>query len=351
MTDPLTGAATWPADGFVLVDKPQAMTSQRAVTQVKKALGVRKAGHAGTLDAMATGLLIVAVSRATRLLGYLSGKDKQYEATIRLGQATTTDDADGELLGEVIDATGLTDEAIGSAMRRYLGDIEQVPSTVSAIKVDGRRAYARARAGEEVVLASRPVTVTRFEVIQRHNSAPWLDLDVVVECSTGTYVRALARDLGRDLGVGGHLTQLRRTKIGDLNVRDAVLLEDVGAADLIDMVDMARHIAPLVEVDDDLARQISVGRALDLALPADLAGLVAGERLVALYRRDPEDSTRACPVIVLTGPVGVHDDHLMPNHSHDLTLESSRTQPLPEDSTTGLVRRPFADGISEEGQE
>jgi tRNA pseudouridine55 synthase len=203
--------------GILFVDKPSGITSHDVVSRVRKLAGTRKVGHAGTLDPMATGLLILGIDSSTRLLTYLVGLDKEYLATIRFGFATTTDDAEGDPLGEVVDVAGLTADAITAAIRPLTGQISQVPSSVSAIKVDGKRSYDRVREGEEFTLASRAVTVSEFEVLSQRPG----ELDVRVECSSGTYIRALARDLGAALGVGGHLTALRRTRIGPFLVGNA----------------------------------------------------------------------------------------------------------------------------------
>ena len=208
--------------GILLVDKPGGITSHDVVSRVRKLAGTRKVGHAGTLDPMATGLLILGIDASTRLLTYLVGLDKEYFATIRLGFATTTDDAEGDPLGEVADVAGVTADAIAAAIRPLIGQISQIPSSVSAIKVDGKRSYDRVREGEEFTLPARAVTVSAFEVIAQRPG----ELDVRVECSSGTYIRALARDLGAALGVGGHLTALRRTRIGPFDVSDAGTLGD-----------------------------------------------------------------------------------------------------------------------------
>lgn len=220
--------------GVLLVDKPAGLTSHDVVARVRRAAGTRKVGHAGTLDPMATGLLILGIGSSTRLLTYIVGADKEYEATVRLGQATTTDDADGELAwGRDPGILGASARAaILEGMQRLTGEILQVPSSVSAIKVDGKRAYARVREGEQVQLAPRPVTVGAFAMTGPEravltDTGPVLDLDVRVECSSGTYIRALARDLGDGLGVGGHLTRLRRTRVGPFSVGEAVPLGDL----------------------------------------------------------------------------------------------------------------------------
>ncbi len=209
-------------EGVLLVDKPSGPTSHDIVGRVRGILRTRRVGHAGTLDPMATGLLVVAVGRATKLLGHLALTTKSYTATIRLGVATSTDDAEGEPTGGA-DASAVTDEALTAAMAALTGEIMQVPSSVSAIKVGGRRAYDRVRAGEDVTLAARPVVVTGFAPTGavRHSGAV-ADVEVAVDCSTGTYVRALARDIGEMLGVGAHLTALRRTAVGPFTVGAAI---------------------------------------------------------------------------------------------------------------------------------
>jgi len=210
--------------GILLVDKPAGITSHDVVARSRRALGTRKIGHAGTLDPMATGLLVLGVGSATRLLTFIVGLDKTYEATIRLGVSTDSDDADGAVVSRAdagaVDA--VTDAAIAAGVADLTGAISQVPSTVSAIKVGGKRAYDLARAGEQVTLKARDVTVARFDVLGTRREEGVIDLDVVVDCTSGTYIRALARDLGAALGVGGHLTALRRTRIGPFDVADAV---------------------------------------------------------------------------------------------------------------------------------
>ncbi len=220
-------------DGLLIVDKPAGWTSHDVVARCRRLCGTRKVGHAGTLDPMATGVLILGINRATRLLTFLVGCDKTYTATIRLGQSTITDDAEGEITLSQ-DVSGLSNEAVQHAVAALTGDISQVPSAVSAIKVDGQRSYARVRAGQDVVLRARPVTVGRFDILgQRARTAAghgvW-DCDVILDVSSGTYVRALARDLGAALGVGGHLTALRRTRVGRFGMERAHSLEDLEVA-------------------------------------------------------------------------------------------------------------------------
>jgi tRNA pseudouridine55 synthase len=211
-------------EGLLLVDKPAGWTSHDVVARVRRVCGTRRVGHAGTLDPMATGVLVLGVGRATKLLTFFVGCDKTYAATVRLGQATVTDDAEGDVVDRT-DASGVTASALADAVRALTGPIEQVPSSVSAIKVDGRRSYARVRAGEDVALAARPVTVHRFEVLAVRPQGEVVDVDIEVEVSSGTYVRALARDLGAALGVGGHLTALRRTRVGRFGLADAIPLD------------------------------------------------------------------------------------------------------------------------------
>ncbi len=217
---PATGPAPAAPHGLVVVDKPGGLTSHGVVARVRRLAGTRKVGHAGTLDPMATGVLVLGVGRATRLLGHLMLTEKAYDATILLGRSTTTDDAEGEVVAEH-DVSGLTEEAVRRELARFVGEIDQVPTAVSAIKVDGRRAYERVRAGEEVVLKSRRVTVHELEVVEM--ALP--EVRVRMRCSSGTYVRAIARDLGDALGVGGHLTALRRTAVGPFDLAQARTLE------------------------------------------------------------------------------------------------------------------------------
>ncbi len=293
-----------PSSGILVVDKPSGWTSHQVVGRCRRLLGTRKVGHAGTLDPMATGVLVVGVGRATRLLGHLALSSKTYTATIRLGQATVTDDAEGEVTA-ADGAVGLEDRAIVDALVPLRGDIVQVPSTVSAIKIDGQRAYARARRGEDVVLAGRPVTVSRFDLLgRRHAEAdgtPVVDLDVVVDCSSGTYIRALARDLGAALGTGGHLTALRRTRVGSFGLGEALPPEELtadppAAPALIAMAEVGRRCFAHIEVTDEQARDVGYGRPLQLSVPADPTAVLHGERMLALYRPDGE---RSVPVAVL----------------------------------------------------
>ncbi|WP_433703674.1 tRNA pseudouridine(55) synthase TruB [Prescottella equi] len=244
------------------------MTSHDVVSRCRKLLNTRKVGHAGTLDPMATGVLILGVERATKLLGLLALTTKSYSATIRLGQATTTDDAEGEVL-TTADASAVTDEQIAAEIAKLTGDIQQVPASVSAIKVDGQRAHALIRAGEEVTLAARPVTVSRFDVLARRDvpgdSGGFVDLDVDVDCSSGTYIRALARDLGAVLGVGGHLTALRRTSVGPFTLEHARTLDQLAEDPAVSLdIDQAAQTAfPHRQISAAEAESISQGRWLE----------------------------------------------------------------------------------------
>lgn len=215
-----------PAPGIVVVDKPGGMTSHDVVGRCRRLFGTRKVGHAGTLDPMATGVLVVGIERATKILGLLTATDKSYEATIRLGQTTSTEDAEGELLQHV-SAAHIGGEQIDAVIAPLRGPIHQVPSAVSAIKVDGKRAYQMAREGRAVELPARPVRIDRFDVLAVRRAGDLLDVEVVVDCSSGTYIRALARDVGAALGVGGHLTALRRTRVGGFGLDQARTLEQL----------------------------------------------------------------------------------------------------------------------------
>jgi tRNA pseudouridine55 synthase len=242
---------------------------------MRRIAGTRKVGHAGTLDPMATGVLVVGINKATRLLTYIVGTSKTYTATIRLGQSTITDDAEGDVIASV-SAAGVTDAAVHDGVAALTGQIQQVPSSVSAIKVNGERAYARVRSGEEVKLAARPVTIHRFEVhgINREPGSDVLDVEVTVECSSGTYIRALARDLGDGLGVGGHLTALRRTHVGPYSLDQARTLEQLAEElEVLEMSQAARALMPNRELTAEETTEISFGRRI--AAGAETGSLAA----------------------------------------------------------------------------
>ncbi len=284
-------------DGLLVVDKPSGWTSHDVVARGRRLAGTRKVGHAGTLDPMATGVLLLGIGRATRLLGHLALTDKSYDATVRLGATTVTDDAEGEVV-DTQDASAVTAESLAAAMATLTGELLQVPSSVSAIKVDGVRSYARVRAGESVELRARPVTVSRFELLGRRGD----DLDVTVECTTGTYVRALARDLGAALGVGAHLTALRRTRVGPFDLGQARTLEQLGKELVVVPLDDAVAAAfPRRELDDDETAALSYGRPLGPSGLPGVAGAFSPEgRCIALL----EDRDGAARPTVVFAPAG-----------------------------------------------
>jgi tRNA pseudouridine55 synthase len=302
----------WPS-GLVIVDKPGGMTSHDVVARLRRLARTRRVGHAGTLDPMATGVLVIGIEKATRLLGYLTLTEKTYLATIRLGQSTSTDDAEGEPTGGS-PASGVQAEALGAAVARLSGEILQVPPGVSAIKVNGQRAYKLTRAGAAPELAARPVTVYEFTVTSVRADGDYLDLDARVRCSSGTYIRALARDLGTDLGTGGHLTALRRTAVGPYTVSEAHPLSELetqeppserrrltppsslaaeagsqvpvavpGAGWVIPLADAAAAAFPRLELTADESRRLIQGARLPLSDPVDGA---AGGAPVAAFAPD-----------------------------------------------------------------
>jgi tRNA pseudouridine55 synthase len=276
---------------LLLVDKPGGMTSHDVVARARRVLSVRKVGHAGTLDPMATGLLVLGVGSATRLLGHLSGSDKTYDATIRLGQTTVTDDREGEVTATT-SAAAVTDADVRTALAAQVGPLQQVPSSVSAVKVGGRRSYDRVRAGEEVELAPRSVTVHRLDIHRIERPTPDLvDVDVTVTCSTGTYVRAIARDAGAALGVGGHLTVLRRTSSGPFSTAQARPVEDAAGAlagagrgdGVLALADAARAVFPARELTAAEAVALGYGQRVPATgAPGLHAAIDPDGRLVAL---------------------------------------------------------------------
>ena len=298
-----------PLGGLLIIDKDGGQTSHDVVARCRKILRTKKIGHAGTLDPMATGVLVLGVERATKLLGLLSLTTKSYAATVRLGQATVTDDAEGEVLA-TIPAAHVADADIAAAVAALTGNIEQVPSTVSAIKVNGERAYARARAGEQVELAARPVTVSRFDILGRRDidtgATTFVDLVVEVDCSSGTYIRALARDLGAALGVGGHLTALRRTRVGPFTLEHARTVDQLADDPSLNLdVDAAVRLAfPHREIDADQAESLRDGRWLDpVGVRGVHAATTADGRTIALLE---EKGKRSSPVFVVR-PRGLID--------------------------------------------
>ncbi len=255
--------------GLVVVDKAPGMTSHDVVARVRRLAGTRKVGHAGTLDPMATGVLVLGVDRATRLLGHLMLTEKAYDATVRLGVSTTTDDAEGEVIAST-PAFHLQPGLVQTELEELVGDILQVPTAVSAIKVDGKRAYQRVRDGEQVELKARPVTIHELVVHDQRVAGDWLDVDISVRCSSGTYIRAIARDVGAALGVGGHLTALRRTAVGSFDLSVARTLEQLtDDFAVLPIADAARASFASLDLDEDQAGDVRVGRGLDLTLPGD----------------------------------------------------------------------------------
>jgi len=286
-------------DGLLVVDKPAGWTSHDVVGRTRRLARTRKVGHAGTLDPMATGVLVLGVGRATRLLGHLSLTDKAYDATICLGATTVTDDAEGDVV-EQRDAAGVTDDALAAAVAALSGPITQVPSAVSAVRVDGVRSYARVRQGEQVALAARSVVVSRFDVLARRGD----DVDVRVVCSSGTYVRALARDVGAVLGVGGHLTALRRTRVGPFGLaaaRTLAQLDDDPDAAVVRLDDAVAASFPRRHLSTEEAVEMSHGRRLDATGTDGVHGAFAPDGgCVALV----QDDGFAARAVVVFRPAG-----------------------------------------------
>lgn len=284
----MTAASFAGQSGLVIVDKPAGWTSHDVVGRMRRLAQTKKVGHAGTLDPMATGVLVLGINRATRLLGYLTHADKEYVATIRLGQSTVTDDAEGEVTSST-SAAHVDEAAVRAVLPAYTGDIQQVPSSVSAIKVDGVRSYAKVRAGEEVALKARPVTVSTFELTGVRAEGDVFDVDVRVVCSSGTYIRALARDIGHDLGVGGHLTMLRRTRVGGFPLRLARSLDELETElHVIGLDDVARASFDSYDLPEREAQDVRFGRALtgiDLGAPRAVAMFDPAGEFLALYEQ------------------------------------------------------------------
>ncbi len=297
--------ATASKDGLVIVDKPGGMTSHDVVARIRRLAGTRRVGHAGTLDPMATGVLVVGVEKATRLLGYLTLTEKQYDATIRLGQSTSTDDAEGEITFAA-SAKDVSAETLATAVTSLTGEIAQVPPAVSAIKVDGQRAYRLTRAGSAPELKPRPVTVYEFTVtaIRPAADGDLLDVDATVRCSSGTYIRALARDLGAQFGTGGHLTRLRRTRVGGYGLEAAKTLEQL--AERFEVMPLAQAAAaafPRRDLSADEARRLAHGGRLAPGLHAETkdrptAAYAPDGTLVALLA---EQDGQARPLVVFAG--------------------------------------------------
>jgi tRNA pseudouridine55 synthase len=303
------------ASGLVVVDKPGGMTSHDVVARIRRLAGTRRVGHAGTLDPMATGVLVVGVEKATRLLGYLALTEKQYEATIRLGQSTSTDDAEGEVTSTApaasVSAAALTQHELAKAVAALTGEIQQVPPAVSAVKVGGQRAYRLTRSGETPDLKPRPVTVHEFAITAINRAGDLLDVEAAVRCSSGTYIRALARDLGDRLGTGGHLTRLRRTRVGGYGLDAAKTLDQLAERfEVLPLADAAAAAFPRRDLTADEARRLAHGGRLAAAAasgPAD-GPAPSAEHPTAAYAPDgtliallTEDSGQARPLVVFAG--------------------------------------------------
>jgi len=284
-------------DGFLVVDKAPGMTSHDVVAVARKALGTRKVGHAGTLDPMATGVLVLGFGNGTRLLQYITDGDKSYTATIILGAATITDDREGEVVSEA-DASQITDEQIKTGLAKMVGEIQQRPSSVSAVKVGGERAYDRVRAGEVFELAARTITISALDILEIRHLGARVEIDIDVTCSAGTFIRAIARDLGDDLQVGGHLSVLRRTRVAGFPISQAISFEDLKAQSFtpLQLADVARATFQVRELALDEVQELSFGRPLSVnATEAIYAALSPDDRLIALLKNE---SGKAKPIAV-----------------------------------------------------
>jgi tRNA pseudouridine55 synthase len=285
------------SDGFLVVDKAPGMTSHDVVAIGRRALNTRKVGHAGTLDPMATGVLVLGFNNGTRLLQYITDGDKSYTATIALGASTTTDDHEGEITA-TSDASNVSDDEIRRILATMVGEIMQRPTNVSAIKVDGKRAYDRARSGEEFELPARKVTISQLDVLDiRHKEATTL-VDISVTCSAGTYIRAIARDLGAELKVGGHLNVLRRTRVAGFTLDQAIGVDQLkgGNVATLDLADVARATFSVRELDLEEVNELSFGRPLTANAGDEIfAALSPDNRLIALLKNSAD---KAKPVAV-----------------------------------------------------
>jgi tRNA pseudouridine55 synthase len=285
------------SDGFLVVDKAPGMTSHDVVAIGRRALNTRKVGHAGTLDPMATGVLVLGFNNGTRLLQYITDGDKSYTATIVLGASTTTDDHEGEITSTA-DASKVSDQDVKRVLATMVGEIMQRPTNVSAIKVDGKKAYDRARSGEEFELPARKVTISQLDVLDIRHKETTTEVDVVVTCSAGTYIRAIARDLGIELKVGGHLNVLRRTRVAGFDLGKSVDIDSLKAGEFttLDLADVARATFPVRELELDEVNELSFGRPLSTNSSEDIfAALSPDNRLIALLKNSLD---KAKPVAV-----------------------------------------------------
>jgi tRNA pseudouridine55 synthase len=288
-------------DGFLVVDKSAGMTSHDVVAIARRVLGIRKVGHAGTLDPMATGVLILGFGNGTRLLRYITAGDKSYTATIVLGASTVTDDAEGEVLTTATSdqLATITDERIQTVLSGMLGVILQRPSSVSAVKVHGERAYALVRAGEEVQLPAKPVTISQLEIKSIHRIGPAIEIEIEVTCSVGTFIRAIARDCGFALDVGGYLNALRRTRVANFDLAHSITIEKLRSNEFetLSIADVATSTFPMRELSVSESIELSFGRTLSLGNSNDVTAAMWEDQLVALLsNRDG----RARPIAVFT---------------------------------------------------
>ncbi len=285
------------SDGFLIVDKAPGMTSHDVVAIGRRALNTRKVGHAGTLDPMATGVLVLGFNNGTRLLQYITDGDKSYTATIVLGASTTTDDHEGEVTS-TSNASQVSDDEIKRILATMVGEIMQRPTNVSAIKIDGKRAYDRARSGEEFELPARKVTISQLDIVEiRHNDAT-TEVDIEVTCSAGTYIRAIARDLGAELTVGGHLNVLRRTRVASFTLDQAIEVDQLkgGNLETLELADVARATFSVRELEFDEVNELSFGRPLSANAGEEIfAALSPDNRLIALLKNSAD---RAKPIAV-----------------------------------------------------
>ena len=275
-------------DGFLVVDKAPAMTSHDVVAVARKALGTRKVGHAGTLDPMATGVLVLGFGNGTRLLQYITDGDKSYVATVELGAATVTDDQEGEVISEA-DTSNITDDQIKTGLSKMVGEIQQRPSSVSAVKVAGERAYDRVRAGEVFELAARAITISSLNILDIRRNGSRIEIDIDVTCSAGTFIRAIARDLGNDLKVGGHLSALRRTRVAGFSIDQAITFEALKGQEFkaLDLSDVARQTFKVRELALDEVAELSFGRPLTSNVGDEIfAALSPDNRLIALLKNE-----------------------------------------------------------------
>jgi len=285
------------SDGFLIVDKDPGMTSHDVVAIARKALSTRKVGHAGTLDPMATGVLVLGFGNGTRLLQYITDGDKSYQATIVLGASTVTDDHEGEVLSRT-DASSVTDQEISTILDSMVGTISQRPSSVSAVKVDGERAYDRVRAGEVFELAARTITISSLEILEIRRIGEYIEVDIDVTCSAGTFIRAIARDLGNVLKVGGHLNALRRTRVAGFALDVATSVGDLKSKNFqaLGLTDVARRTFPARDLTQEEVRELSFGRPLSPSVVTEIvAGISQENQLIALLKNEAD---KAKPVAV-----------------------------------------------------